>query len=651
MGLLAPLSLAFAALSIPIAILYMLKLRREEKIVSSTFLWQQVLQDREANAPWQKLRRNLLLLLQLLLLLLLVLSLARPYRETSQVFQGHIIVLLDASASMQATDVGELGASPNRFEMARARARQAIDGLGANDSMTLIAVAGAPRVLASLTNDKSVLRQALDQAQVSNAEADWEAAFILAASSMQQATRNSTLILSDGGLPARLPPVPGSVRYVPTGVSAENLAIAALAVRDGAHGPQAFVRIANPGTRRAAPLVEIYITTATSGGEILFDARTLDIDPGDEQGIAIDDLPLDTQQIRARLPKDALDIDNTAWAVRAPDKQAAVLLATPGNTFLERAIGLMPRLNAITLKITETLTHAQISQPTLPPALYILDGIAPAEIPPTGNLLFIAPPASTELFRVSGVLTGTDILHINHDHALLRYVDFSKIHVARAQNIDAPWAQVLVKAQGGPLLLAGEAGGRRIAILTFDLHHSDLPLQIAFPILIANLANWLAPTSAVDVPDQLAPGMPALIHPQMGVDQIVVTAPGGQRWVFAVEDNKPVPFAQTQKPGIYRVEQKRGDETLNAAFAVNLFSELESRIAPQDRIEVGEEPVTAQPHAAAGRREWWRWPALAALGILLIEWMVHYRGRLPFSLHEIILSRFHIARREKTASE
>ena len=77
MGFLTPLALAFAALSIPILVLYMLRLRRRDVLVSSTLLWQRLLRDREANTPWQRLRRNLLLFLQLAILALLTLALAR----------------------------------------------------------------------------------------------------------------------------------------------------------------------------------------------------------------------------------------------------------------------------------------------------------------------------------------------------------------------------------------------------------------------------------------------------------------------------------------------------------------------------------------------------------------------------------------------
>ena len=65
MAFLAPLALISALIIGPIIVaMYLLKLRREERSVSSTFLWRRMVRDVEANAPWQKLRRNLLLLLQ-----------------------------------------------------------------------------------------------------------------------------------------------------------------------------------------------------------------------------------------------------------------------------------------------------------------------------------------------------------------------------------------------------------------------------------------------------------------------------------------------------------------------------------------------------------------------------------------------------------
>src|SRR4029078_194240 len=100
MGILLPAALALIALAIPIVIFYMLRLRREELSVSSSMLWRRVVQDCTANAPWQRLRRNLLLLFQLVLLLLLVLGLARPFVFSHPTVAGNLVLVIDGSASM-----------------------------------------------------------------------------------------------------------------------------------------------------------------------------------------------------------------------------------------------------------------------------------------------------------------------------------------------------------------------------------------------------------------------------------------------------------------------------------------------------------------------------------------------------------------------
>ena len=79
MGFLTPAALALAALLPVIVAMYLLRLRRTERVVSSTYLWQRLVRDVEANAPWQRLRRNLLLILQLAFLAALILALARPF--------------------------------------------------------------------------------------------------------------------------------------------------------------------------------------------------------------------------------------------------------------------------------------------------------------------------------------------------------------------------------------------------------------------------------------------------------------------------------------------------------------------------------------------------------------------------------------------
>jgi hypothetical protein len=258
MSFLRPLALALGLLALPILLLYMLKLRRRSVEVSSTMLWQVLLRDRQANAPWQKLKRNLLLLLQLLILAALVLALARPAIPVASVTSGSVLLLLDGSASMNASDV-----SPSRFETALAVARQMVRDLGGGERMTIILAGSQPVVLASGEDDPNVLQSALQTGVPSQGATDWSAAFALAAGAAASTTgagqtAATIVILSDGGLPAQgLPPLPGEVRYVPVGNSSDNLAVSALALRP-ANGAELFASITNYGDAERSVIFSLY---------------------------------------------------------------------------------------------------------------------------------------------------------------------------------------------------------------------------------------------------------------------------------------------------------------------------------------------------------------------------------------------------------
>ena len=605
MGLLTPLALAFAALSAPILLLYMLRLRRQEVLVSSTLLWQRLLRDREANRPWQRLRRNLLMLLQLLALALLTLALARPFLPTPAAASGSVVILLDASASMQATDV-----APTRFEAARRMAQEALDGLGPGDVGTIIVVGPQPAALAVSTSDRGALRRALTTAAPSSGPADWEAAAALAAAALTGSASAQTLIISDGAASPALPALPGQVRFVRVGERGDNLAITALAIREGSAGPQAFLRVMNFGH---AP---VQTTVSFRADGRLFDARPLSLPARGSFRIAMDDLPYDLSVLEARLEtEDALPLDNAAWAVRSQTAEQRVLLVTPGNIFLERALGMLPGLAVTRLSPGQPL-------PTEPYDLIVHDGPLTGTLP-AGNLWLIGPYASAP----SAVFTATAPLRSAADHPILRYVDLKDVHVLQAWAAEPPpGARVLVEAPGGPLFFVAERPEGRLAVLTFDLHQSDLPLRVAFPILTANLTGWLLSAGRVDEVAALQPGEPILIRSLPAAERVAVVAPDGSRLTLAVGAASAALTAD--QIGVYRLLQLGADDTplRTDLLPVNLFDEAESDITPQETVRVGQrevEPIAPQD----GRREVWPWPAGAALVVLGAEWWAYQRGR------------------------
>ncbi len=161
-------------------------------------------------------------------------------------------------------------------------------------------------------------------------------------------------------------------------------------------------------------------------------------------------------------------------------------------------------------------------------------------------------------------------------------------------------------------------------MITFDLYDSDLPLKIAYPILLANLTAWYESPRTIQIEGSLRPGQTVSIAPLPSSDTVRLTRPDGTTQEYST-NNPPIIAAGTEQTGLYTVESLRGGQVIQAeAFAVNLFDEGESRITPRTpKTGVGD--IAAAGGGEVGQQEFWGWLALAALGVLMVEWFVHHR--------------------------
>jgi len=623
MTFITPIAFLIGLLAIPILVLYMLKLRRRAVEVSSNLLWERLLRDRQANHPWQRLKRNILLFLQLLILGLLVLALGRPAISLPVAASGPMIVLLDGSASMNATDV-----MPTRFDAARDFTRTLVSSMGRGDAMTLILVADQPVVLASEETEKANLMSALESAASIQGPAAWDAAFALAAgASLVQnpgSDRSSTIIiLSDGGLPTeQLPSLPGEVRFFPFGTSNNNVAVTALALRPTGDSAQLFAALSNYSEQDRQLIFSIY-----RNGD-LYNAQQVAIPALDHTSVTLTDLPATPAVFQARLTDptqveqslDDFGLDDSAFAVLPPATTGRTLLITPGNIFLEQVLAVLPNLVPFQLEWDDP---ANIKLPDDAFDLYVYDGVYPTgeELPP-GNLLFVNPP-SNPLFNITTTYTFTSNIRIE-DHPLVSGIDPDTIHIFEISQIELPlWATALITSDQGPLVFAGETQGRRIAVISFDLHASDLPMQIAFPILIANLAHYLVPPQSFDAPNGLHPGESLSILPASTVQEIVINSPSGITYAMPPGENSLL-FTNTDEIGLYAVNYLSASDPRVEYFAVNLFNAGESDIQPRQTIQIGRYVLTASAQDEIALHELWPWLTGAALLILALEWWVYH---------------------------
>lgn len=622
MSFLAPLALISALVIGPIIVaMYLLKLRREERTVSSTFLWQRMARDVEANAPWQKLRRNILLLLQLLLLLLLALALARPFFATTGIAGRNLIMIIDRSASMGATDAPGL-----RLDAARRQAIDLVDQLPDGGRATVIAAGGQMEVPAAATTDRRQLRDAINGIKLqTGGGSDLGQALTLAAALSAREPESEVAIISDGNvkIPADLK-MPATVRYFPVGQRGDNVAISALSLQPSAAGQTLFAQATNYGSAPANRRMDIYLDGA------LFNAYNLNMPGGRDQSV-VAEVPPQVRVVEARLADesatDVLPADDRAWAVSNIGEGTTVRVVSPGNRFLQVALSLLPDVRATfvpTSTATFTETAAQVP-------VTIFDGVVPATLPP-GNLFFIAPPASTEFFSITGQIDFPALRPSPNEEALLRNISLSEVSVLKASRlVPGAWARVVVDDDGGPMLLAGERDGRRIVVLAFSLQQSDLPLQVAFPLLVSNIIGYLAPGSGAEAA-LLTPDQPLAIPVDASITEVRVTRPD-QVVVPIRPQNGQVIFADTAQLGPYMVEQFQGDRLVGRRrYAVNLFSPDESRVAPQAQLSIQQVSGLQQAvtRERVGRQEVWRWLAALALLVLVIEWLVYQRNGIVY---------------------
>jgi len=551
MSFLAPLGLLGLLFVPAVVAMYLLKLRRDEHVVPSTLLWHRLAADVEANAPWQRLRRSLLLLLQLLLVLLLAALAARPFLERPAGLATDLVVVIDTSASMAATDV-----TPDRLTAAKQLAIDALHDLPADGQVSVIAAGRTARVIVNGTADLGRVRAAIEGIAVEPASGNLGDALNLANALAARATDAQILVATDASLAVKpTSHLDHPIKVLQVGRERGNQAIVALAVQPAPSGVtrSVFISVANLDIEQASRRIEVY------GDGILLEARDVFLEPQARTEVVIDDVRADVAVVEARLTgaaPDALAVDDRAWAIVPANHLRRILLVSDGDPYLETALTYLPNteLYGVTPAKYGPDTHPELFD------LIIFEGQPPAQLP-HGAILLIAPTATTDLGEVVGTAPDPAIGTPPPDEPLLRYVDLTSVHIGKTQQLVLPaWARTVLPgtikgasgAQQIPLLYVGDHVGRRVGVLAFEPRQSDLPLQVAFPILMANLSGDLlggsaAPTTAI------VPGDPVSLPLPAGATGLQVKRPDGSTVDVpaTVPGSSSVSFSATSQLGVY----------------------------------------------------------------------------------------------------
>lgn len=617
MSIAVPAGLAAGLLALPLVLWYVLRTRRPRHEVASTYLWQRTDRSVSAAVPWQRFRPDRTFWLVLAAIAVGAVALARPTVPAPEVLGDHTVIVIDASASMFADEDG-----PSRLELARRAAGDLVGQLGPGQTASVVEAGPRARTLISGAGDPGAVRRALGGLRASHAPADLSDAFTLAAALERPGQTTATYLFTDGVVPdVYAQDAPAGLRVRAVGSDRPNLAVTRLqAVPTGAGGARAFVQVRNYGLAAADARVTL--------------EREGDGDPVAEQQVRLgprgtEDLVLpiaaaggDTDAVlRATVATvgtvdDALAVDDTAWAVLAGARASRVLLAGPGNVFVDAALRSVDGVEVTTA-------------PAVPEDLSGFDAVVVDRIPapprPGRPTLYLAPSAPPEGVTARGAHDLPALTFQDPDDELLRDVDLSDVAIASAQTIEAPALRSVAGGPRGPLLVAGRLGATPVVYLAFDLAESNLPLQPAWPVLVANTLTWLTGPPA---PAPLTAGDEVALDVPEGVRALRVHPPSGDPIVV----DPARPRLALDQVGLWRVDHEGPRELVDAlapapAMAVNMAPDEGdlARAHPDpdtDAAAAAAQPARDAPGTppAEGRRVLGPGLLAVAVVLLLVEW-------------------------------
>jgi hypothetical protein len=659
-------ALGAAAIAIPaLLILYFLKLRRREMVVPSTLLWRKAIQDLQVNAPFQKLRRNLLLLLQLLLLLALLLAFSRPVTSYRPPPGAVSVILIDRSASMSAHD---MEGGRTRLDEAKRRAIDLVDSMKKDSSAMVIAFDSGAETLQSFTADQVALKNAIKSIQPTDRSTKLALAYELADASMafnpDQLRTNAPMadvyLFSDGrAQDAADVGLRGQLHFERVGTdSAQNIAIVALSAKRNYERPtqvQVFARLQNFGTEPTEVPVQlsvdnqvVEVTGATRQTAFLLPERWTkdDRDKWEAQNgrhssdTVTFNLDLTTEAVikveQLHKQNDVLAADDEAQVIVPPPKQLDVLLVTDGNYFLERAIQNM-RLKSP--DILQTVTYEE-QKPTKYDVI-LFDRYTPTYLPAAGNFVYFGcvPPISpgpgqkiTAVNDATGnpvLLADQEILDWQRDNPMLKDLALNRIYVSQSLKLNVPLdAQTLIDGLKGPLVVLARDGKRTNLVVGFDVLQSNWPFEVSFPIFLHRALQYMAIGSDMDVRQSFAPGASPVIPranlQRIGPDLHTLKLLGPDRTqTLKIPDTGDFALPPLDHVGIYTTEPAVPQYE---KIAVNLLDSNESNTLPVAAApgQAGAEVKDVKDQKA--RREWWWYlVALVGLPLLFVEWWVYTR--------------------------
>ncbi|MBA3463637.1 MAG: VWA domain-containing protein [Deltaproteobacteria bacterium] len=653
---------------------YIIKMRRRRFEVPFARLWKRVLEQKDANALWKQLKRLVSLLLILLILGVILFAALDPTLGAVSRESRSVVVLIDASASMKAMDGNESG-TQSRLDIAKERTKALIDSMGGGDLALVVKVDGQATPMSRFSSDAPMLNKIIDGITASDTPADLTRALGAAADALRDRPNPLIILVSDGAFPEQQlglvnwatidrsvdpsTPAPAAknqaawnaknlaavdlsnvdVRYIPVGRRSDNVGIIAFNVRRYIANKAAYevyVEIQNFGTEPAKRKLKI------SNGSNPVDTQMLELAPGQRIHKIYARLPAsDDNKLRAMLQhvegdggSDAFPLDDEAYALLPARKKQKVAMITEDNLFLEGALLVYDNVDPIKYSPAEYDAKPSIVDGV---DVVIFDEHTPTVLPPPpASLLFFHPQGEHSPFKIAGETQNPRVTEVDEGHPVMRWVTMSDVYMDKSSvfAVDAKKGEsTLAYGVRQSLVVAKRDGKRKMLAFGFSLPSTgrdgatDLPMRVAFPMLLVNTLDWFA-GDTTDLLTTYSTGQRQRVPLDgvVGATEAEVKGPDGKLTRTPVLDGLATFYAA--KVGYYDLTAKTEDgKTLaQIELAANLSSTTESDIAPSTELTLGGKKLEAPEAFKITRsQKLWIYLILFAMALIIVEWVTYHR--------------------------
>lgn len=637
------------ALSVPaLLVLYLLKLRRRPLRVTSTMLWESATKDLQANEPLRWLKPSLLFLLHLAILGLLAGALGRPVARGGGGDLHRVVLLLDRSASMGATDMED---GSTRLDAAKKRASALVDSWrGSGREMALVTFASDAAAITRFTASPGLIRDALREVRVTDQPADLERALELVralagrtAEDSGGPTPLSVVLLSDGSFETQDPlSLPGvQLRFEPVTPrenATDNVAIVHASARRDPKDP-AVVRVFGRLAGTLPEPVSVPVTLSLDG--VALQRRVVEVpERGKSVGVVFE-APISGGGV-ATLSlgrEDDLRCDDLAALVLAPPRKPSVLLVRgdrPGAKAEDDGDAapwvlqdVLEEMGLASLRVVSTSSAENLTLDSGEKLdLLIFDGVAPSTPPAIPTICFGQSPSIPGLKATESTGPPVGVVLWDRAHPLLRAVTLDGVIATRTLKFSLDrtllpqgWSFAeLVQGPDAPLMLFAESKGVGHVLVGFSPADSNWPLQFSFPVFLANAVDALTLRAEGDIGRSVTTTQAARIRASGGPGAVVFKGPtgsGSDREIEGEPLDGWLSVGVLEHAGVYTTDSPRAQDKV---VAVNLFHEHESALGIEKSIDVA--GGAFRTPIGEGTRELWMYFILAAAALLVVEWIL-----------------------------